>query len=178
MKVVLFCGGLTEGDDLPKPMHPVGPRPLLWHVMRYYAHFGHCDFILCLGNGGHHIKDFFLHYDETAATDFVLRDGGVELLGGDVQDWTITFVHTGLDSSIGERLRRVRHLVEGEGMFFVNYADLLTDAPLDEMAERFAAAPEKVGAMLAVPLQSAFHLVDVGEEGVITSVTTLQEMLV
>jgi glucose-1-phosphate cytidylyltransferase len=176
VKVVLFCGGLTEGDDLPKPMHPVGPRPLLWHVMRYYAHFGHCDFVLCLGHGGHHIKDFFLHYDETATTDFVLRGSGVELLGGDVQDWTITFVHTGLDSSIGERLRRVRHLVEGEEMFFVNYADLLTDAPLDEMAERFAGAPDKVGAMLAVPPQSAFHLVDVGEEGAITSVTTLQEM--
>jgi glucose-1-phosphate cytidylyltransferase len=176
VKVVLFCGGLTEGDDLPKPMHAVGPRPLLWHVMRYYAHFGHCDFILCLGNGGHHIKDFFLHYDETAATDFVLRDGGVELLGGDVQDWTITFVHTGLDSSIGERLRRVRHLVEDEEMFFVNYADLLTDVPLDEMVERFSAAPDKVGAMLAVPPQSAFHLVDVGDEGAITSVTTLQEL--
>jgi len=106
----------------------------------------------------------------------VLRDGGVELLGGDVQDWTITFVHTGLDSSIGERLRRVRHLVEGEEMFFVNYADLLTDVPLDEMVERFAAAPDKVGAMLAAPPQSAFHLVDVGDEGDITSVTTLQEL--
>ena len=85
MKVVLFCGGLTEGDDLPKPMHPVGPRPLLWHVMRYYAHFGHTDFILCLGHGGHHIKDYFLHYDETASNDFVLRGGDVELLGGDIR---------------------------------------------------------------------------------------------
>ena len=138
MKVVLFCGGLTEGDDLPKPMHTVGPRPLLWHVMRYYAHFGHNEFILCLGHGGHHIKDFFLHYDETASTDFVLRGGDVELLGGDMQDWTITFVDTGLDASIGERLRRVRRLVDGEEMFFVNYADLLTDAPLDAMVERFA----------------------------------------
>ncbi|MBA3906819.1 MAG: glucose-1-phosphate cytidylyltransferase [Pseudonocardiales bacterium] len=179
MKVVLFCGGygLAEGDeDQPKPMHPVGPRPLLWHVMRYYAHFGHRDFILCLGHGAHHIKDFFLHYDETAGADFVLRGGDVELLGGDVQDWTITFVHTGLESSIGERLRRVRHLVDGEEMFIANYADLLTDAPLDVMIERLTAAPEKIGAMLVVPPQSAFHLVDVDDGGTISSITTAQQM--
>ena len=71
--------------------------------MRYYAHFGHNDFILCLGNGRTSHQGLLPDYDETAATDFVLRDGGVELLGGDVQDWTITFVHTGLDASIGER---------------------------------------------------------------------------
>jgi glucose-1-phosphate cytidylyltransferase len=179
VKVVLFCGGygLAEGgEELPKPMHPVGPRPLLWHVMRYYAHFGHRDFILCLGHGAHHIKDFFLHYDETVATDFVLRGGDVELLGGDVQDWTITFVHTGLESSIGERLRRVRHLVEGEEIFLANYADLLTDAPLDVMIERFAAAPDKIGAMMAVPPQSAFHLVDVNDGGTISGIATLQQM--
>jgi glucose-1-phosphate cytidylyltransferase len=167
---------LVGGDEPPKPMHPVGPRPLLLHVMRYYAHFGHRDFVLCLGHGAHHVKDFFLHYDETAATDFVLRGDDVELLGGDVQDWTITFVHTGLDATIGERLRRVRHLVEGEEMFFANYADLLTDASLDAMVERFAAAPDKIGAMLAVPPQSAFHLVDVGEGDTVASISTLHQM--
>ena len=71
---------------------------------------------------------------------------------------------------------RVSMRLDGEEMFLANYADLLTDAPLDAMIERFAAAPEKIGAMLAVPPQSAFHLVDVGDEGTITSVTTLQEM--
>jgi NDP-sugar pyrophosphorylase family protein len=78
MKVVLFCGGygmrMRDGmSDLPKPMHPVGPRPLIWHVMRYYAHFGHTDFVLCPGYGAHHIKEFFLTYSETASNDFVLR---------------------------------------------------------------------------------------------------------
>ena len=120
MKVVLFCGGygmrMRDGvSDLPKPMQSVGPRPLIWHVMRYYAHFGHKDFVLCLGYGAHHIKDFFLNYDETESNDFVLHGGEVELLGSDIQDWTITFVHTGLDSPIGERLRRVRALVERRG---------------------------------------------------------------
>jgi glucose-1-phosphate cytidylyltransferase len=180
MKVVLFCGGygmrMRDGSsDLPKPMHPVGPRPLIWHVMRYYAHFGHKDFVLCLGYGAHHIKDFFLTYDETASNDFVLRGGGVDLLGSDIQDWTITFVHTGLDSPIGERLRRVRGHVEGEEMFLANYADVLTDAPLDRMIDRFRRS-DAVGGLLAVPPQSAFHCVNIGEGDDIASITMLQEM--
>ena len=82
--------------------------------MRYYAHFGHTEFVLCLGYGAHHIKDYFLHYDETASNDFVLRGGDVELLGSDIRDWTITFVHTGLDladrraAAAGARARRGR----------------------------------------------------------------------
>ena len=175
MKVVLFCGGygmrMRDGvSDLPKPMHQVGPRPLIWHVMRYYAHFGHKDFVLCLGYGAHHIKDFFLNYDETASNDFVLHEGDVELLGSDIKDWTITFVHTGLDSPIGERLRRVRKHVEGEEMFLANYADVLTDAPLDTMIERFRAS-DMVGGLLAVPPQSAFHCVNLGEGDEISSIT-------
>ena len=180
MKVVLFCGGfgmrMRDGaSDLPKPMHQVGPRPLIWHVMRYYAHFGHTDFVLCLGYGAHHIKDFFLRYDETASNDFVMRGGGIELLGSDIQDWTITFVHTGLDSPIGERLRRVRAHVEGEEMFLANYADVLTDAPLHRMVEKFRASTA-VGGLLAVPPQSAFHCVNLGEGDDVASITMLQEM--
>jgi glucose-1-phosphate cytidylyltransferase len=163
-------------SDLPKPMTTVGPRPLIWHVMRYYAHFGHTEFVLCLGYGAHHIKDYFLHYDETASNDFVLRGGDVELLGSDIRDWTITFVHTGLTSPIGERLRRVRKYVEDEEMFLANYADVLTDMPLDDMLARFSAQPDKVGALLAVPPQSAFHCLDVGDDDTIHSISTLQQM--
>jgi glucose-1-phosphate cytidylyltransferase len=180
MKVVLFCGGygmrMRDGaSDVPKPMTMVGPRPLIWHVMRYYAHFGHKDFVLCLGYGAHHIKDFFLNYSETASNDFVLRGGDVELLGSDIQDWTITFVHTGLDSPIGERLRRVRGLVEGEEMFLANYADVLTDLSLNQMIDRFRGS-DAVGALLAVPPQSAFHCVDVADDDRISSISTLQQM--
>jgi len=180
VKVVLFCGGygmrMRDGvSDLPKPMHPVGPRPLIWHVMRYYAHFGHTDFVLCLGYGAHHIKDFFLTYSETASNDFVLRGGDVHLLGSDISDWTITFVHTGLDSPIGERLRRVRRHVAGEEMFLANYADVLTDLPLNDMIEKFRRS-DAVGALLAVPPQSAFHCVDVDDDDRVSGITTLQEM--
>ena len=114
MKVVLFCGGYgmrmrnSTDDGMPKPMQMVGPRPLIWHVMRYYAHFGHKEFILCLGYGASHIKNYFLTYQEAASNDFVMRGGQVELMHSDISDWSITFVDTGLESAIGERLRRVR----------------------------------------------------------------------
>src|ERR1043166_9900242 len=110
MKVVLFCGGLGMrmgygGSSGPKPMAMVGERPLLWHVMRYYAHYGHDDFILCLGYGASAVKDFFLHYDETRSNDFVIENGArdIQLFSTDISDWRVTFVGTGLDSPIGER---------------------------------------------------------------------------
>ncbi len=180
MKVVLFCGGygmrMRDGvSDVPKPMAMVGPRPLLWHVMRYYAHFGHTDFVLCLGYGAHHIKDFFLSYSETASNDFLLRDGRVEMLSTDIRNWSITFVHTGLDSPIGERLRRVREHVDGEEMFLANYADVLTDAPLDDMIERFTAS-DATASLLAVPPQSAFHCVQLGERSKVDEITAVNTM--
>src|ERR1700733_11432591 len=113
MKVVLFCGGLgmrvrDGATTAPKPMAMIGDRPLIWHVMRYYAHYGHTEFILCLGYGANHIKNFFLTYQEAASNDFTMRDGQVQLVQSDISDWSITFVDTGLTSAIGERLRRVR----------------------------------------------------------------------
>ena len=123
MKVVLFCGGLgmrmRDGvTNAPKPMAMIGDRPLLWHVMRYYAHYGHRDFVLCLGYGASAVKDFFLRYDETRSNDFVIENGArdVQLFSTDISDWRITFVDTGLHAEIGERLRRVRRFVADEEM--------------------------------------------------------------
>src|SRR5215475_5759672 len=147
----------------PKPMAMVGERPLLWHVMRYYAHYGHTDFVLCLGYGASYVKDFFLNYDETRSNDFVLESGEPRLFKTDISDWRITFVDTGLNSAIGERLRRVRRFVEGEEMFLANYADVFTDAPLPDMISRFTAS-DAVVSLLAIPPQSSHHVVDVGED--------------
>lgn len=182
MKVVLFCGGLgmrmRDGvSTAPKPMAMVGERPLLWHVMRYYAHFGHTDFVLCLGYGASAVKDFFLNYDETRSNDFVIENGAhdVKLFSTDISDWRITLVDTGLHSAIGERLRRVRRFVQDEPMFMANYADVLTNAPLPDMIERFKAS-DAVASLLAVPLQSSHHVVDIGEDGIITQVTPMQDL--
>src|ERR1700731_3390819 len=106
MKVVLFCGGLGTrmreySETVPKPMVPIGYRPILWHVMKYYAHYGHKDFILCLGYKADVIKNYFRSYDECVSNDFVLSKGGkdLQLLSSDIDDWRIAFVDTGLNSN-------------------------------------------------------------------------------
>jgi glucose-1-phosphate cytidylyltransferase len=182
MKVVLFCGGLgmrmRDGvTNAPKPMAMIGDRPLLWHVMRYYAHYGHTDFVLCLGYGAAAVKDFFLSYDETRSNDFVLENGAqnIKLFKTDIADWRITFVDTGLQSAIGERLRRVRRFLDGEEMFLANYADVFTDAPLPDMISRFTAS-DAVVSLLAVPPQSSHHVVDVADDGTVTQVIPVRNL--
>jgi glucose-1-phosphate cytidylyltransferase len=166
MKVVLFCGGLgmrlrDYSDRIPKPLVEIGPRPILWHLMSYYAHFGHKEFVLCLGHGAGAIKNYFLKYDECVSNDFVLSGGGskVELLGQDIADWRITFVDTGLRASIGERLRAVRSHVEGEEIFLANYADGLSDLDLGEYLDYFRKR-KKIACFLSVAAPHSFHIVD------------------
>jgi glucose-1-phosphate cytidylyltransferase len=169
MKVVLFCGGLGTrlrdySEHLPKPLVEVGSRPILWHLMKYYAHYGHKDFILCLGHGGGAIKDFFLKYDQTVSSDFVLTEGRkVDLLERDIQDWRITFVDTGLHSNVGERLRAVRDYLETDEMFFANYADALCDLDLDSYLESFKKR-DKVASFISVPAPHTFHIVHADSE--------------
>lgn len=171
MKVVLFCGGLglrmrSGENSSPKPMMPVGSRPVLWHVMRYYAHFGHTEFILALGYGAQSVKEYFLRYDETTSNDFTLDKGGKEITphSSDISDWRITFVDTGLETAIGERLRRVRRFLEDDDVFLANYGDVLTDAPLDRIVDTFL-ADDAIGSLLAVKPIDSFHAVSIGQGG-------------
>ena len=164
MKVVLFCGGqglrMRDAENLPKPMVHIGSRPLLWHVMKYYAHFGHKDFVLCLGYRAEVIKNYFLQYDECLSNDFVLSGGGknVQLFGSDIHDWRITFADTGIASNIGERLRAARKYVEGEEEFLANYSDGLSDLPLPQQIEDFR-NQGKVASFLAVRPNLSYHVV-------------------
>lgn len=167
MKVVLFCGGMGTrlrdySETIPKPMVPIGYRPLLWHVMKYYAHFGHKDFILCLGYKADVVKNYFLHYDECVSNDFVLSGGGkhVKLLGTDIHDWNITFVDTGVNSNIGQRLRAVESYLDGDDVFLANYSDGLTDLRLDEYLAEFVRR-EKVASFLAVSPPQSYHVVEI-----------------
>jgi glucose-1-phosphate cytidylyltransferase len=179
MKVVLFCGGqgmrLREYQNTPKPLAPIGDQPLLWHLMRYYAHYGHRDFILCLGYRGADIKDYFLNYRETVSNDFVLAKGGreVTLLARDIDDWTITFVDTGQNAKIGERLKAVQPYLEGEETFLANYADGLTDLPLDLYLRHFG-SQSCVGMFVAVRPQLVFHVVDADREGFVREITHIR----
>src|SRR6185437_7447335 len=138
MKTVIFCGGLglrlrEYSENVPKPLVPIGDMPVMWHLMKYYSHYGHKDFILCLGYKGEAIKRFFLNYNEAVASDFVLSEGGrnISLLSKDFTDWRITFADTGAKSVIGQRLRAVQEHVKGEEVFLANYVDGLSDLNLD-----------------------------------------------
>ncbi|MGH3331236.1 MAG: sugar phosphate nucleotidyltransferase [Nocardioidaceae bacterium] len=182
MKVVLFCGGLgmrmrSGSESLPKPMMPIGHRPVLWHVMRYYAHFGHNEFILCLGYGAHAVKEYFLNYRETGSNDFVLTKGGdhIDMLSTDISNWSITFIDTGINTAIGERLRRVRPYLEEDEVFLANYGDVLTDAPMNEIIDNFVET-DAVGSMLAVKPQDSFHVVNLVEGNRVTGLTPVADM--
>lgn len=176
MKVVLFCGGLglrmrEAGEHVPKPMIPVGTRPIVWHVMRYFAHFGHKEFILCLGHKADAIKQYFLNYDETLSNDFVLNGGGrkVELLGSDTHDWQITFVDTGLRAQVGERLKAIEPHLDGEELFLANYGDVLTDAHLPTMIDNLAESG-KVASMLCTTPNYTFHVVSLDDSPLVRGI--------
>ena len=170
MKVVLFCGGLgmriRDKENVPKPMITIGYRPILWHLMKYYAHFGFKDFILCLGYRADYIKNYFLTYNECASNDFTLSEGGrrLELLRSDITDWRITFVDTGLQSNIGQRLKAVEKHLAGEDYFLANYSDGLTDLPLADQLSHFF-AQGKVAGFVNVKPNLSFHVVNADEQG-------------
>jgi glucose-1-phosphate cytidylyltransferase len=181
MKVVLFCGGAgmrLRGyvDDVPKPMVQIGTRPILWHLMKYYAHFGHKDFILCLGHKGNVIKDYFLHYDEAASNDFVWSQGGkkVQFISRDIDDWTITFVDTGANANIGQRLKAVEPYLQGEEFFLANYGDGLSDVDLNSMIDSFRSTSAAASLLLVQPTAS-FDIVRLGPGGAVAGIDSLTQ---
>ena len=163
-------------DDVPKPMVTIGMRPILWHLMKYYAHFGHKDFILCLGYKGSVIKDYFLHYDESVSNDFVWTNGGKQIhyLNRDIDDWTITFVETGTNSNIGQRLKAVEPHLEGEEVFLANYGDGLSDVPLPAVLDNFQKSNAIVSLLLVQPTAS-FDLVRTTANGIVSEVCPLTQ---
>jgi glucose-1-phosphate cytidylyltransferase len=172
MKVVLFCGGLGTrireySEAVPKPMVPIGSQPILWHIMQYYSHYGHHDFVLCLGYKAGVIKDYFLNYRKTVAADCVVSNFGdkIEILGDGPPDWRVALIDTGIWRNIGGRLMAVKPLVESEEVFLANYSDGLTDAPLPEMVDRFRKSG-KLGCFMAVRPPFSFHLAEFEGEDV------------
>lgn len=170
MKVVLFSGGLgmrirSDHQKGPKPMMPIGGRPVLWHLMHYYAHHGHNEFILCLGYGANYVKEYFLNYREEFSNDFVLSDGGdsIELLSSDISDWRITFVDTGINVEIAERLRRVRRFLGDDEYFLANYGDVLSDAPINDFAQATVEA-QAIASMLVVRPVGTMHVINFSPE--------------
>lgn len=158
MKVVLFCGGLgmrlrSSPDNVPKPMVPIGGRPILWHLMKYYAHHGHTDFVLCLGYRGDVIRNYFSELDE---------------------EWSVRFVDSGIDASIGQRLRAVAPLLAGEDVFCANYADGLTDLPFNDHLAHFL-RHDRVASFLSVRPNLSYHTVASEPGGLVTGFHSIVE---
>ena len=179
MKVVLFCGGFglrlrDYADHIPKPMVPIGYRPILWHVMKYFAHFGHKEFVLCLGYRGDVIKQYFLHYNECLSNDFALSNGGrtIELASSDIHDWNITFAETGLRSNIGQRLMAVEKYLGADDMFLANYTDGLTDLDFASYLD-YARQRDKIATFLSVRPNVSYHIAQTGPEGLVTEIKEL-----
>jgi glucose-1-phosphate cytidylyltransferase len=162
-------------EQVPKPMATIGYRPILWHIMKYYAHYGHRDFILCLGWRADVIKSYFLQYEECLSNDFVMSDGGARIdpLSRDIQDWRVTFVDTGVKATIGERLRAVAPHLDGEETFLANYADGLTDLPLTRLTD-FHRRRGGDATFLAVKPSQTFHCVDVDADGRVNSLRSVE----
>jgi glucose-1-phosphate cytidylyltransferase len=149
----------------------IGYRPIIWHVMKYYAHFGHTDFILCLGYRGDVIKQYFLNYEECLSNDFQLSKGGreVQLYSRDIDQWNITFVDTGHYAPIGQRLKAVERYLDDEEVFLANYSDGLSDLPLPEYLDNFYRT-DAVGSFVCVRPSQSFHIVSLAESNVVKDI--------
>jgi glucose-1-phosphate cytidylyltransferase len=181
MKVVIFCGGLgvrmgEETRRIPKPMIEIGGKPILWHIMRYYAMWGHSEFILCLGYKGEVIKNYFLSYNGALLNDFVLdrspNGTKLELLSRELDEWRITFVDTGINSTIGERLKAVEPYIGDDETFLATYGDGLTDAPLPSLIETFRES-RKTAMFLSVRPPFNVHVVSADEDGNVLAVVDM-----
>ncbi len=174
-KVVILCGGKgmrmrPHTETIPKPLVPVGEKPIVWHVMKLYSHYGFHDFILALGHRGNQIVNYFVHYREKNC-DFTLhyRDGTKTFhtsLSPDEREWNITFAHTGLETETGGRIRRVAPYIQDD-YFLATYADGLSDIDISAVLERHLSSG-LAATMTAVNLPTDYGLVKTSS-GVATS---------
>jgi len=165
-----------HSDTVPKSLVPIGERPIIWHLMKYYASYGHKDFILCLGYRGDMIREYFLNYNPYITTDFVMRDGGanIEPAQSDIQDWSISFVDTGLHANIGQRLMAVRDYLAGEKYFLANYSDQVSDLPFNDYLDE-ALAKDVVASFVSVKPQQSFHSVRADNNGWVTHLESIRD---
>lgn len=163
MKVVILCGGQGTrirdvSENIPKPMLPINELPIMWHIMKYYAHWGHNQFILCLGYKGQVIKDFFLNY-EALTRDFTIKLGSSKSIAyhdqHDEQDWQVTLAETGLNAMTGARVKRIKKYLAGDENFMLTYGDGLGNVDIDKLLQ-FHLSHGKIFTMTGVRPPSRF----------------------
>ncbi len=176
MKTVILCGGRGTrirdvADDIPKPMVPVGERPILWHLMKYYSHYGHTDFVLCLGHLGDVIRDFFLNYD-VHTQDITVTLAPQKHVRYDSQNkearWKVAMAETGLDSMTGARIKRIQKFVEHDDHFMLTYGDGLGTVDLDKLVA-FHKSHGKILTISGVRPPSRFGELRMNAKGLVTA---------
>jgi len=180
-QAVILCGGQgtrirAVAEDRPKPMVEVGGRPILWHIMKTYSHYGIKRFVLCLGHQGEKIVEYFENY-HAYNHDFTMhigtpaaRTSHADLVRGvdsDVDDWEITFAHTGADTMTGGRIKRIKRYID-QDHFFATYGDGVSDVDIRKVFERHVAA-KNTATMVGVHLPTTFGIVEAEDSGRITS---------
>ncbi len=177
MKLVILAGGLgtriaEESETKPKPMVEIGGRPLLWHIMKTYAHHGVTEFVICLGYKGYVIKEFFMNYQRHLSDiEITLKDGAHRVLQSQAEDWKVTLIDTGENTMTGGRLKRVaQHL--GDETFCMTYGDGLAD--IDVGAEiAFHKTHGHLGTVAAVQPPGRFGVLSIADDS--GQVTAFQE---
>lgn len=157
MKAVILCGGQgtrirDANEALPKPMLPIGGKPIVWHIMKSYAAHGFSDFVLCLGYKGWVIKEFFLNYRAMMndVTVHLGREQGVEIHGNhQAENWSVTLAETGEDTMTGGRVAAIRKWVQDDDLFMLTYGDGVSDVDIGQLVE-FHRAHGKIATVTAV----------------------------
>ena len=173
MKVLILAGGfgtrLAEYTEvIPKPMVPIGGKPIIWHIMQHYASYGHKEFVLALGYKADVIKKFFLELSSTGSNFTVNTvSGDLEIHDSTSPDWKVTLIDTGLDSLTGERIARVGKYLNDEP-FFLTYGDGVSDVDIDALLS-FHRSHQRIITMSAVRPPARFGELSIAEDGTVES---------
>ena len=174
MKVVILCGGYGTrirdvADNIPKPMIPIGERPIIWHIMKYYATYGYIDFVLCLGYKGNVIKDYFLNY-ELCASDITIELGAgrpsLEHVDFPEAGWKIVLAETGINAMTGARVRRIKKYIGEDPYFMLTYGDGVGDIDIDKLL-RFHKSHGKMVTVTGVRPPGRFGELNVAEDNTV-----------
>lgn len=173
MKVVIFAGGLgtrisEETDARPKPMVEIGGKPILWHIMKMYSHYGFNDFIICLGYKGYVIKEYFMHYFlHNSDITIDVASNKMEIHGSTSEAFKVTLVETGAETKTAGRLQRVKKYIGNED-FMLTYGDGVSNVKIDELLD-YHKAHGKIATVTAVQLDARFGGMDLAASGEVVS---------
>lgn len=173
MKVVILAGGygtrFSEETDLkPKPMIEIGGKPILWHIMKIYSHYGFNDFIICLGYKGYIIKEYFMNYFiHMSDLKVNLSQGSFEALNSYSENWNVAMVDTGLDTMTGGRIKRIQKYLNNEP-FLLTYGDGVSDIDINELIQ-FHKSHGKAATITAVQPTGRFGAIDISDRNMVNS---------